>query len=127
MIKILRDCGDILDRGSIAKLKSERIREDICHKEWQAFKEEIDKLIVKYKDIPISMFFDLLYKINAGIWELEADMRKGKLDGVLYEVGKRAIKIREFNNLRVSVKNIINVLTKTGFIDIKKDHLSENE
>jgi hypothetical protein len=70
-------------------------------------------------------FFDLLYYINSFLWEKESDMRQGKLDGVLYEVGIRAIEIRKLNNLRVSVKNIINKLTKSGFQDIKKDHISE--
>jgi len=123
---MLRDISDILDRGSIAQLKHERIGNDENNKEYKAFKQEIDLVISKYSDIPISKFFDLLVKINAMIWDLESDLRKGKLDGALSEVGRRAIEIREHNNLRVQVKNIVNELTKTGFIDIKSDHLSEN-
>jgi len=121
-----RDCGDIIDRGAIAQLKHERIGNDENNKEYKAFKQEIDLVISKYPDIPISKFFNLLIKINAMIWDLESDLRKGKLDGALSEVGRRAIEIRKHNNLRVQVKNIVNELTKTGFIDIKSDHLSEN-
>ena len=117
-----RDPGDIIDRGSIAKLKSERIS---VMEEWEAFSVEIEILEENYPELPIKNLFDLIYKINAMIWDLEADMRQGKLDGALSEVGRRAIAIREHNNLRVQVKNIINSLTKQGFQDIKKAHISE--
>lgn len=120
--------GDILDRASIARLKHERIREEETHREWKVFQEELNISINRYKIIiPVNMFFDLLYKINAMIWELESDLRQGKLDGVLSEVGRRAIEIRKLNSLRVSVKNIVNTVVKEGFIDIKSNHLSQNE
>lgn len=120
-----RDTGDILDRGAIAKLKSERIADPETDREWEAFKIEIELLKNKYKYLYIEDFFRHLYNINAFIWEKESDMRQGKLDGVLYEVGIRAIEIRKLNNLRVDTKNLINKLTDSGFMDIKKDHLSE--
>jgi hypothetical protein len=119
-----RDAGDILDRASIARLKCDRIGEQENIKEWQFFQPEIRKLERKHPKIPIDMFWNLLYKINAMIWDLESDLRKGKIDGVLYEVGIRAIAIREHNNLRVQVKNIINKSVGEGFQDIKKDHIS---
>ena len=121
---MLRDCGDILDRGSIAKLKHENIRDPENDKEWEAFNNEIVYLCGRYSNLYINKFFDLLYHINSFLWEKEADLRQGKLDGVLYEVGIRAIEIRKLNNLRVSVKNIINKLTDSGFQDIKRDHVS---
>lgn len=40
---------------------------------------------------------------NRQIWELEADIRSGKLSP-LDEVGRAAIEIRELNNIRVSLK-----------------------
>jgi hypothetical protein len=120
-----RDTGDILDRGAIAKLKHERIRDPENDREWEAFKIELNILYNKFPQLEIETFFKLLYDINAFIWEKEADMRQGKLDGVLYEVGIRAIEIRKLNNLRVGVKNLVNKLTNSGFIDIKKNHLSE--
>lgn len=121
-----RDTGDILDRGSIAKLKFERINDPENIKEWNAFKDELLKLNEKYSKLEISMFFDSLYNINSFIWEKESDLRKGKLDGVLYEVGIRAIEIRKLNNIRVGIKNLVNKLTESGYQDIKKQHLSQN-
>jgi hypothetical protein len=120
-----RDPGDILDRGSIAKLKHERIRNPENDKEWIAFEKELKILIKKYPNLFINDLFELLYSINSFIWEKESDMRQGKLDGILYEVGIRAIEIRKLNNFRISIKNLINKLTESGFIDIKHNHLSE--
>jgi hypothetical protein len=122
-----RDPADIIDRAVIAKLKSERICLDESKKEWSAFEKELDILKNKYTTIPIDMFFDLLLKINSMIWSLESDVRQGKLDGALSEVGRRAIEIREHNNLRVQTKNILNKLCNAGFMDIKKEHISSNE
>ena len=119
-----RDCGDIIDRSTIAKLKAERIKEDESIKEWECFSGEISILQKKYPHIPMQMFFDLLLKVNSMIWDLESDLRLGKLDGALSEVGRRAIEIREHNSLRVQVKNILNKLVGEGFQDIKKDHVS---
>ena len=122
---MFRETSDILDRGSIAKLKHERIREEENNKEWEFFNVGINKLIKEKSNVPIKMFFDLLYRINSMIWELESDMRKGRLDGALSEVGRRAIEIRNLNGLRVGIKNIINKSLNEGFIDIKSNHLSE--
>jgi len=120
-----RDNGDILDRASIAKLKHERIRDPENDKEWEAFSKELSILEKKYSQFYIDNFFKILYDINSLVWEKESDMRQGKLDGILYEVGIRAIEIRKLNNLRISVKNLVNKITDSGFQDIKKNHLSE--
>ena len=125
MITLLRDNGDILDRGAIAKLKFERIHDNENEREWGEFQEEVCRLEHKYAPFHLNRFFQLLYDINTLIWDKEADMRQGKLDGVLYEVGIRAIEIRKLNNLRIAVKNIVNKLTSSGFQDIKKDHISQ--
>jgi hypothetical protein len=120
-----RDCADILDRASIARLKAENIGNDENHREDSVFTDEVNKYAMENPNYPILMFFDLLYKINKLIWKLEFDLRQGKLDGALAEVGRRAIEIREHNNLRVQTKNIVNTLMKEGFIDIKRGHVSE--
>jgi len=120
-----RDPADILDRYSIARLKFERIGVAENKIEYDAFFPELHKLEEKYPFLPINQFAELLYKINAMIWDLEADLRQGKLDGALSEVGRRAISIREHNALRVQVKNILNTCVHEGFLDVKKYHISE--
>jgi hypothetical protein len=110
--------GEIVDRYSIVKLKSERTDLD-CFDELNALKNEIDSvenLILYVQD---------LIDINGKIWDLESDIRKGK-EGILglEEVGRRAIAIRELNGIRVNLKNKINTFFNTGFIEKKINHAS---
>ena len=121
---MLRDVADIIDRFTIAKLKFDKIGLEENKKEYEAFRLALEKIKTQHPNVPIEMFSKLLFKINAMIWALESDLRKGKLDGALSEVGRRAIEIREHNNLRVQVKNIINFILHEGFQDIKKQHIS---
>lgn len=111
--------GDLADRYSILKLKTERTDAN-C-------KEELNAILQEIKDnSQLTSFIDRLYEVNGQIWDLESDIRKGK-EGILglEEVGRRAIAIRNFNNKRVSIKNEINTLFKTGYTEIKVDHASE--
>ncbi len=111
--------GEIVDRYSICKLKSERTSIDCS--------SEINLLLSamkKYKDVDI--YIDQLYEINGSIWDLEGDIRQGKEGDLgLKEVGRRALKIRNFNGMRVSIKNKINNLYKEGFKETKSNHASE--
>lgn len=120
-----RDPGDIIDRWSIAKLKKEKIGEDESIKEYQHFEEGIDELKKIYSNINWELASKHIYDINAAIWSLEFDLRKGKLDNNMDRCGDRSILIRGINKLRVGFKNFINDATNSGFIDIKRDHLSE--
>ena len=120
-----RDVSDILDRYNIAKLKAERIGTEENKREYNAFGLALQEIVVKHPHVPLLMFSNLLYKINTMIWDFESDLRQGKLDGALSEVGRRAIEIREHNNLRVQTKNIVNFILQEGFQDIKKNHISE--
>jgi hypothetical protein len=57
---------------------------------------------------------------NLNIWELESDIRLGKEKLLsLKEIGRQAIKIREYNNIRWSIKNKIN---KKYNFPIEKKH-----
>lgn len=113
--------GDIIDRYTICKLKSERGNIDMS--------EEMNKLSEEMNKFPnLENYVNQLYKINGDIWDLESDIRQGKEDTLgLEEVGRRSIKIREHNNKRVGIKNVINSITKTGFIETKISHASEKE
>jgi len=113
--------GDIVDRYSICKLKSERLNLDLS--------DEISQLeseIVNYKDI--TQYVGDLYEVNGLIWDLESDIRKGNEEILgLEEIGRRALKIRDFNNLRVKIKNEVNSKYGEGFIEVKMNHGSEKE
>lgn len=117
--------AEVLDRLSILKLKIERINEPHLKKELEAFNKALDEF--KNKGIKIKQeWLKDLYKINAKIWGLEADIRKGKEGELgLEEVGRRAILIRNLNRERVALKNRIIQETGIGFKDVKVNHASE--
>ena len=110
--------SEIADRYSIAILKKERANAENS--------EEISILGKEIENYPgINDFLNDLIEINGKIWDLESDIRKGKENELgLEEVGRRAIKIRELNKIRVGYKNEIVKLYKEGFEDIKMNHAS---
>jgi len=118
--------SEILDRYSIAILKKERAN---AENEKEIF--DLNKEIENYKNINeeiIENYIQKLIEINGQIWDLESDIRKGK-EGVLglEEVGRRAIKIRENNKIRVTYKNEIVEIFEEGYKDIKINHVSSND
>ena len=133
-----RDAGDLLDRWSIAKLKAERIGTIENKKELQAFEEAVSKLKETYPDINWDDFSSLLVDLNSFIWLFEAGLKSGKEElpnphyiyaeenkPALVRMGIIATEIKNYNHIRIKIKNLINKLVKEGFQDVKKDHLSE--
>jgi len=111
--------GDIVDRYSICKLKSERLGLDNT-KELNDLKFEMNQ----YEGI--DSYVDKLYEVNGNIWNLESDIRRGNENILgLEEVGRRAIQIRELNNVRVSYKNEVNSKFGEGYIEVKMNHGSQ--
>ena len=111
--------SEILDRLSILELKSERSDVDV--------EEEIDAYshyLEEYDDY--EDYFKRLKEVNGKNWDLESDIRRGKENELgLEEVGRRAIKIRNLNGKRISIKNEISKKYNEGFIEKKVNHASE--
>ena len=133
-----RDCGDILDRWAIAKLKAERIGTEDNKKEYNDFSEAMKRIYDRYPTYDWQQISRMMYDINSSIWFLEAAMKSGKellpnphfLDDptnseILSSIGKNSILIRNINGLRVQLKNMINSLVGTGYKDVKQNHMSE--
>jgi hypothetical protein len=121
--------AELCDRYTIVKLKLEHDLSDalpefiaVC----AAMMEEAACLGVSYR--VLTRYLNRLREVNAAIWRLESDLRRGRehLLGV-EEVGRRAIRIRDFNRERVAVKNAIIVRTGQGFADFKVDHASAED
>lgn len=111
--------SEVADRYTICMLKAERTDEDM-KSELQYYGNELDE----YPEV--NNFIRQLYIINGRIWDLEADLRKGKEGELgLEEVGQRAIEIRNLNKIRVQLKNQITEAVGSGFKENKKDHASE--
>lgn len=115
--------AEFLDRLSISKLKSERIKEQCCIDEFLFLQNSLSDYKVNFD---LNDFIDKLYNINAKIWDIESDIRKGKDKELgLEEIGRRTIKLRELNKIRVSIKNEVVKKSGLGFVDVKMNHASE--
>ena len=111
--------AECADRYSILLLKKERTDLDV-DAELDYYKKELDL----YPDVWVAVA--MLKIVNGCVWDLEASLRKGLEDDIeLDEIGRRAIKIRDYNKERINIKNRINEKYGQGFQEIKKDHASE--
>ena len=113
--------GEIVDRYSICKLKSERGNLDNTKELNDLFNE-----MSSYEGI--DPYFNELYVLHSEIWNLESDIRSGNENILgLEEVGRRAIQLRDMNKIRIKIKNEINSKYNEGYIEVKVNHGSETE
>jgi hypothetical protein len=74
----------------------------------------------------IGPHIERLIEIHNSIWDLESELKTGVEDTLpLEEIGRRAIKIRDYNNKRIDIKNSIATALGDPVLEIKRDHLSE--
>lgn len=110
---------ELIDRYAIAKLK--------WHKT-QSNKEELDFYIEQVSEIDMDKISDLIdeiYNIHKEIWNLEWQLKQGVEDQLpLDEIGRRAIKIRDYNNKRIKIKNKCAEILDSDVKEVKTDHLS---
>jgi hypothetical protein len=116
--------ADILDRMSIVKLKIEKIGLPELQKEFDVLQKALDNL--KEKGIEIKEeWLDELYEINKEEWELLEVMNMEKKKEDYEKIGRLYIKTEGVNKKRSELKNKIVRETGEGFVEIKKNHLSE--
>jgi hypothetical protein len=92
---------ELVDRYTIARVKHNKT-EGANQAELDFYQQQIDQLdITKIKN-----WLVVLEELHAMIWVMEDDFKKCRIDGTdLAEVGRRALAIRDHNNLRIQVKN----------------------
>lgn len=116
--------GEYIDRLSIQLHKIQKIGLE-CYPEFIHLIQELLLETPEYNFKEVIKGFRNLYKLNGEIWKLESDLRRGKEKQLgMAVVGKRAIEIRNWNNKRIAEQNRLNKLFG-GFLNIKKDHISE--
>ena len=94
--------SELLDRISIFKLKVDRIK--VGNREFEFLLSATESYNFPETDVYIIQFLH----INSQIWDLEFDIRNYKEDVMgLREIGERAVKIRNLNDLRCSLKREI--------------------
>ena len=102
---------ELCDRLTIAQLKLQRLPADeldkgLLRKQIAYYETGID-----HNDPKICDLIAALFDINGQMWDAEHDIRKG-LDEILglSEIGRRAVKIRNLNCIRIAIKNKITTL-----------------
>lgn len=116
--------AELLDRFTIVLRKKMFLaNNDEIEKEYETLKE----LLIRkaFFDVETVELVARLMASNSDVWNLESDIRGGN-EAILglAEVGRRALKIREYNKMRVDAKNKITEKFKDGFREIKVNHRS---
>jgi hypothetical protein len=110
---------ELVDRYAIAQLKFDKTK---------ANQEELNFYTNKLEQYNLDLIradLEQLYSIHKNIWNLEAELKTGReAELALDEIGRRAIAIRDHNNKRLALKNLMAEKLSCPVREIKKDHLS---
>lgn len=119
-MKIEISNGEYLDRISILKIKTEKIKDKAKIKN---IEYELDKLL---ELLPLSKFdieseeYKELYKINKNLWEIEDQLRKKEkakqFDEDFIELAR---KVYLLNDKRASLKKLINIESGSQIVEEK--------
>lgn len=106
---------ELVDRYTIAQVKYDRTgganQEELDFYETQM--SLLNKLEIREELIALKI-------LHNKIWDLEDDFKKCRIDGTdLAEIGRRALEIRDYNNMRVTFKNTIAEKLGSSFREIK--------
>ena len=113
--------GELIDRHSILTRKIFFGEEDAI-REHRHLEKGLEAYGINGKVVTNAI---RLAMMNFEIWNLENEIRKGGEDAyTLEEIGKRAVKIRDFNRKRVAYKNNLTAIDG-GFREIKINHRSQ--
>lgn len=112
---------ELFDRWAIARVK--------FHMTDGANAQELEFYDRQVQDYDVSQVETLvkdLEQIHREIWDLEKELKSGKEHLLpLEEIGRRAIAIRDHNNRRVKLKNLMAERLACDVREIKQDHLSQ--
>lgn len=120
---IITPIAEVADRYTIARLKAERL--DASEVDLLEMQRQVEYYQngLDLSDPALSALVNDLYAINAQVWDAEHEIRKGQDETVGFdEIGRRALRVRDLNRLRVKAKNDITELTGDGFKDCKMNY-----
>jgi len=114
--------GEFIDKLSIVSKK------ELCG--LPGARQELDEMMEWLKEDDVDGYFILsiirIAQSNMDIWHMENEMRNDATNSMpLYEIGKRAIRIRDFNKTRVRYKNELDKVCGINHVEEKIRHLSE--
>jgi hypothetical protein len=120
-VTIPTSVGDLIDRITILKLKSQRMKNE---NQLKHIRTELNLLLVSYHKLKESLLNNLqmhqlenkLLGINSQLWDYEDQIRQQHLDA---DIAKTARAIIYTNDLRSSVKYEINSLLNSYIVEEK--------
>lgn len=118
IIPITLQISEVVDRYTIALLKSQRLPEG----ERQEFARQAEHFKAGIDFALPGMFglADNLYEVNGLLWDTEGAIRRGEEEDLaLEEIGRLALTVRDLNRKRCAIKNQITDLVGFGFRDCK--------
>ncbi len=112
--------GELVDKMTILKIKTERIKDDskvlLAQTEFDALEASLTKL----KLDGIESYFNELKTVNEKLWVIEDDIRnceaQKKFDGEFIDLARSVYKT---NDERFRVKNSINMKYNSGIKEVK--------
>lgn len=110
---------ELVDRLCIAELKFIKTAANIAEVDF--YKTQMQS----HDTACIAEELKQLYSIHEKIWSLESELKSGMESQLsLEEIGRRAIEIRNWNNKRVALKNLM--AEKLGCVvrEVKQNHVS---
>jgi hypothetical protein len=117
---------EMIDRLCIARVKYRRTNgANQVERDWYELRYEV---LLQRVAIPAELEHNVaaMTAIHEAIWELEWQLKSGVEDQLsLEEIGRRAIRIRDYNNKRISFKNSIAALLNDPVREFKSNHLSD--
>ena len=138
--EVLMSIPELLDRTSICYLKILKIGGEELRQEYNTYKKAIDLLSKIHPNWSLGKFYDEFLEVNEEIWGYESALRQGQLQEYdtselekktqqeilqLAGVGLSAVQIRNVNRKRKTLHNRLVSLTRTGYMDVKVNHGSE--
>lgn len=112
--------GELIDRYLIALIKFQKTGWNLEELNW--YNERIKNFDLD----SVQQEMADLKQAHLNIWAMESSLRSGLEEDVgMEEIGRRAIKIRDYNAKRIIAKNAIAKKLNCPVIEFKKDHLSE--
>lgn len=121
-----KSIAEIIDGYAIAKIKSERIVSPITRIRLEQFEDAVVKLKERYPALAWDLIIKAFIDVNSAIWKYEAAIRQGIVDDNPLFISSRTILVREFNQLRVGMGNMISIfMHEDEAINLKKDHPSQ--
>jgi hypothetical protein len=111
---------ELCDRYVIAQIKHDRIGSNT--EELEFYQQQM----YRYDLSSVQDLLQQLKDIHLSIWDLEKELKSGREHELpLEEIGRRAIQIRDKNNIRIHLKNTLAEKLGCAVREIKKDHCSE--